>query len=129
MGLSAKYDEEYSINFKVEILGKEVWGEMCGAWGHVHEMFPMGKKEAWHSFESFTSGNLRAEYFVMREFYGKNTPIELGSIMINMQDPKVVVVFPGNKQVEYHFGDAHVACAVFYRAVGEFSPENAAGKA
>jgi len=123
--LSAKYNAGYSVNFKVEILGKGVWREMCGAWGHVHELFPMGKMEAWHSFGSFTSGNLRAEYSVTKDFFGKNTPLELGAITIDFHDPKVLVVFPGNKQVEYHFGDVALACKMFYRAVREFVPENA----
>ena len=80
------------------------------------------------SFESFTNGNLEGN-FTMPYDHARRKTLELGSITINLQNPKVVAVFPENKQAEYDLKDVAVACAVFCRALGEFVPSDAAGKA
>ena len=128
--LSDRYGMGYSLNFNVEVLGKAAWGETCDVGGHVHELCPMGNLEAWHEYKSSTSGNLRVEYSVRSDFFGKNMPLDLGSIKIDLPGNKVFVVYPTDKRtVEYPLLDFDVSCLVFYRAVREFKPENAKARA
>ena len=121
-----KYYEHDTLHFTVNIIAKGN-GKHCQYWGGVHELLG-SHPNMMDSFESFTNGDLKGD-FSMTYDRERGKTLELGSITIDLQNPKVVVVFPGNKKVEYNLKDVAVACAVFYRAMGEFVPENAKRKA
>ena len=121
--LMDRYYEHDTLHFTVNIIAKGS-GNHCQYWGGIHELMG-GNPSMMDSFESFTNGNLEGN-FTMPYDHARRKTLELGSITIDLQNPKVVVVFPDKKQVEYNLKDVAVACAVFCRAVWEFVSAGAA---
>ena len=125
--LMERYYEHNELHFTVNIIAKEN-GKHCQYWGGIHELLS-GHPNMMDSFESFTNGNLNGDFSMKYDHENRKT-LELGSITIDLQNPRVLVVFPGNNNiVKYDLRDVAVACVVFYRAAGEFVPSDAAGKA